>query len=116
MYDSDLRDEEWELVAHHFEAKDPRGRKPDHRKRDVVNAILYINKSGASGDCCLTTSRPGKQSMTIIVYGIKGMCGQRRWMSWLKCIEKKGQRCNAQLRDHRLSEYQDGLLERRAWV
>ncbi len=47
MYDSDLKDEEWELIARHFEPKDPRGRKPAHCKRDLVNAILYVNKTGA---------------------------------------------------------------------
>ncbi|MDV6344147.1 transposase [Nitrosomonas sp. Is37] len=47
MYPSDLSDEEWALVAHHFERKDPRGQKPTHSKRIIVNAILYISKTGA---------------------------------------------------------------------
>jgi putative transposase len=47
MYDSDLSDAEWGLIAHHFEPKDPRGVKPIHLKRALVNAILYLNKTGA---------------------------------------------------------------------
>ena len=46
MYDSDLSDEEWGLIAHHFKPRDTRGRKPTHDKKDLVNAILYINKTG----------------------------------------------------------------------
>jgi putative transposase len=47
MYDSDLSDEEWRLIAHHFQPKDNRGAAPTHPKRTIVNAILYINKTGA---------------------------------------------------------------------
>ncbi|EAR22206.1 IS5 family transposase [Nitrococcus mobilis] len=47
MYDSDLSDEQWQLIAHHFEPKDNRGAVPIHSKRTIVNAILYINKTGA---------------------------------------------------------------------
>ena len=47
MYPSDLSDDEWGLIAHHFEPRDARGRKPTHAKKDLVNAILYISKTGA---------------------------------------------------------------------
>jgi hypothetical protein len=47
MYQSDLSEEEWGLVSHHLEHKDPRGKKPIHSKRAIVNAIFYISKSGA---------------------------------------------------------------------
>lgn len=47
MYDSDLTDDEWQLIEHHFEPKDRRGAASTHAKRHIVNAILYINKSGA---------------------------------------------------------------------
>lgn len=47
MYDSDLSDEEWLLIEHHFQPNDNRGAVPTHAKRDIVNAILYINKTGA---------------------------------------------------------------------
>ncbi len=47
MYDSDLSEEEWQLIKHHFEPEDNRGVKPKHAKRDIINAIVYINKKGA---------------------------------------------------------------------
>ena len=46
MYDSDLTDSEWELVEHFFDKKDNRGTKPIHKRRDIVNALLYVVKSG----------------------------------------------------------------------
>jgi putative transposase len=47
LYDSDLSDAEWALIAHHFEPQDPRGIKPIHPKRSIVNAIFYLDKTGA---------------------------------------------------------------------
>lgn len=47
MYDSDLSDEEWDFIEHHFEPVDNRGAEPIHEKRQIVNAILYVNKTGA---------------------------------------------------------------------
>ena len=47
MYDSDLSDEEWRLIEHYFQPQDRRGAAPKHAKRDIVNAILYINGTGA---------------------------------------------------------------------
>lgn len=46
MYDSDLSDEEWALIAHHFQSTDKRGAASTHPKRTIVNAILYLNKTG----------------------------------------------------------------------
>ena len=46
MYASDLTDVEWELIKHFFAKKDGRGRKATHRRRDIVNAIFYVVKSG----------------------------------------------------------------------
>ncbi len=47
MYDSDLSDEEWELIEHHFQPTDKRGAASVHPKRTIVNAIRYLNKTGA---------------------------------------------------------------------
>jgi Transposase and inactivated derivatives len=46
MYPSDLSDEGWALIAHHFEPKDRRGSACLHAKKDIVNAILYVVKGG----------------------------------------------------------------------
>jgi putative transposase len=46
MYPSDLNDKQWERIEVFFERSDPRGSKGIHEKRIVVNAILYVTKSG----------------------------------------------------------------------
>ncbi|MGS0742810.1 transposase [Glaciimonas sp. GG7] len=46
MYQSDLKDEEWALLEGYFKPSDPRGRKAKHDKKAIVNAILYVVKSG----------------------------------------------------------------------
>ena len=47
MCDNDLSDKEWLLIEHHFQPSDNRGAEPTHAKRAIINAILYINKTGA---------------------------------------------------------------------
>jgi putative transposase len=48
MNDSDVSNEEWELIKHYFDPVDKRGGAGlKHAKRDVVNAIFYLNKTGA---------------------------------------------------------------------
>ena len=46
MYPSDLSEKEWELIQHHFEPKDPRGRGHKHSKKAIVDAILYLVRGG----------------------------------------------------------------------
>lgn len=46
MYESDVTDAEWDLIEHYFRPQDARGADPIHAKRDVVNAIFYLNKTG----------------------------------------------------------------------
>lgn len=46
MYDSDVTQEEWGLIEAYFQPTDRRGAVPKHSKRDVVNAIFYLNKTG----------------------------------------------------------------------
>jgi putative transposase len=46
MYDSDLSDEEWALIEHHFKPKDRRGNTHKHSKKLIVDAILYVVKGG----------------------------------------------------------------------
>jgi len=45
-YPSDLTDKEWELIEKFFEPRDNRGVKSTHNKRNIVNAIFYVIKSG----------------------------------------------------------------------
>ena len=47
MYDSDVSDEEWDLIKHYFDPLDKRGGiRKKHPKRKIVNAIFYLNKTG----------------------------------------------------------------------
>lgn len=46
MYPSDLTTEEWNKIKHFFKRPDPRGNKGKYKKRDIVNAILYVVKGG----------------------------------------------------------------------
>jgi transposase len=47
-YDSDLTDEEWELVCPLLPEHPPRGNDPWIPKREIVNAIFYVNKHGCT--------------------------------------------------------------------
>ena len=49
-YSSDLRDNEWELVKDFFKKRDNRGVEATDSKRDIVDAILYIVKTGCQWD------------------------------------------------------------------
>jgi transposase len=69
MYDSDLSDEEWRLIEHQFMATDSRGAEPLHEKRAIINAILYLNKTGAQWQMLPKDFPPWKRSMTITPNG-----------------------------------------------
>jgi putative transposase len=45
-YPSDLTDVEWAHIEHHFEPRDRRGSAHKHPRWVIVNAILYVVKSG----------------------------------------------------------------------
>jgi putative transposase len=45
-YASDLTDSEWELIKDYFKKRDNRGVEPTHDRRDIVDAILYVVKTG----------------------------------------------------------------------
>ena len=46
MYQSDLKDEEWKLIEHHFFPVDRRGNSHKHDKKMIVNAVLYVAEGG----------------------------------------------------------------------
>lgn len=50
-HSSDLKAEEWELIKKFFEPSDKRGNKSKHTKLEIVNAILYVVKTGAQWRC-----------------------------------------------------------------
>ncbi len=45
-YDSDLTDQEWEMIRPLIPRHPPTGKKPKILKREIVNAIFYLNKTG----------------------------------------------------------------------
>jgi transposase/transposase-like protein len=45
-YPSDLTDTEWNEIKEHFNNKDPRGNPGSHSKREILNAIMYILRTG----------------------------------------------------------------------
>ena len=47
-YDSDLLDAEWELIRRFIPRHPPMGRDPVIPKREIVNAIFYVNKHGCT--------------------------------------------------------------------
>jgi len=46
MYPSNLKSDEWAMIADYFKPRDVRGRKSKHEKKAIVDAILYVAKSG----------------------------------------------------------------------
>ena len=46
MYSSDLSDQEWSEIEHLFKRSDPRGARSIYDKHTIVNAILYVVKTG----------------------------------------------------------------------
>ena len=45
-YPSNLTNEEWELIKDLFNPRDNRGKKSDYNRKDIVDAIMYIVKTG----------------------------------------------------------------------
>ena len=47
-YPSDLKDEEWEILCPLIPAVKPGGRPASYSRREIVNGILYVLRSGCS--------------------------------------------------------------------
>lgn len=47
-YDSDLTDAEWEWIRPYIPLHPPRGNLPWISKREIVNAIFYVNQQGCT--------------------------------------------------------------------
>ena len=45
-YPTDLTDEQWAKIEPLLPKRDRRGRKPVHTRREMFNAILYLNRTG----------------------------------------------------------------------
>ena len=45
-YPTDLTDKQWTLIEPLLPKRDGRGRKPKHSRRELLNAVLYLNRTG----------------------------------------------------------------------
>jgi putative transposase len=45
-YPSDLTDKQWHTIKELVGRPDPRGAKPTYDRREIIDAILYVNKTG----------------------------------------------------------------------
>jgi transposase len=48
LYDSDMTDDEWDLIRPLLPPHPPRGSDPRIPKREIINAIFYVNKHGCT--------------------------------------------------------------------
>lgn len=49
-YPSDLTDQEWAVLEDYIPAPLPGGRPPEHARREIVNAIRYVLRTGCGWD------------------------------------------------------------------
>ena len=47
-YRTDVSDAEWACLAPHVPAPKPGGRPPKHARRELLNAIFYVIRSGGA--------------------------------------------------------------------
>ncbi|MEI7910940.1 MAG: transposase [Verrucomicrobiota bacterium] len=45
-YPTNLTDKQWQVIELFVGRPDPRGARPKYERRNVINAILYLNKTG----------------------------------------------------------------------
>ncbi len=45
-YPSDLNDEQWQIIEPLLPKRDRRGLQPKHSRREMLNAVLYLNRAG----------------------------------------------------------------------
>jgi transposase len=43
---TDLSDEQWTTIEPLLPKRDGRGRKPQHNRHELLNAVLYLNRTG----------------------------------------------------------------------
>ena len=61
-YQTDLSDEEWEVIAPHLPAPKASGRPRVHPLREILNGVFYASEAAVPGVYFPMTSRPGKPS------------------------------------------------------
>ena len=85
MYPSDLNDEEWAIIKHFFEYKNGYGNRAKYTRRSMVNAILYIVKSGCQCRMLPINFAPWK---TVYTY-YRRLCKKGVWEKALDDLTTK---------------------------
>lgn len=84
-YPSDLKEKEWLLIKQYFEQKNIIGRPLKHNRRDIINAIFYITKSG-----CQWRMLPQNYPPWQTVYDyFKKWCVSGTWEAVLDILNQK---------------------------
>ncbi len=110
-YQSDLTAKEWERVKHHFEPRERRGSGHKHGKKEIVDGILYVARTG-----CQWRQLPNDCPPWKTVYdhfrnwNLRGVW--ERALDEITALQrKKRQGGDPQLRAHRLPERQDAVCQ-----
>lgn len=85
MYPSDVSRKEWKLIEHFFRPRTHRGRKPDHSKRVLLNAVLYVVKGGIQWRMMPKNFPPWKTVYTFF----RRMCLAGIWEKVLDFLNQK---------------------------
>ena len=116
MYDTDLNDEEWAIIAPFFEKGDPRGAPEKYFRREVVNAILYVVKTG-----CGWRYLPHEYPKWKTVYRHFQIWNERGvWEEALDHLNEQarlqmGKKSNSKLRYRRRTKLQDPVRVTICW-
>jgi putative transposase len=85
-YTTDLSDEQWERIAPLLpQRRDPRGAKERHSRRELLNAIFYLTRSGCAWELLPHDFPPYK---TVYDYYRK-LCRRGIWMVILDALRSQ---------------------------
>lgn len=68
-YTSDLTDEQWKLIWHHFEPLPKTGRPRDYSYREILNGVFYVIRTGCQWRNLPKDLPPGRLFTPIIGTG-----------------------------------------------
>lgn len=111
-YPSDLKDREWSLIEHHFLPKDRRGSASKHPRKRIVDAILYIGKTGAQWRMLPKDFPPWQTVYDHFSRWNKSGVWEAALAELNARHRKKVPERLSQLRDHRFAERQDPIRQR----
>ncbi len=111
-YPTDVNDAEWEEIKHFFDRKDPRGIKPTHTKREIVNAIFYITRTGCQWRYMPSDLPPWKTVYTYFrTWNIQGLWDKMLTHINKKAREAQGKKSTPHIRYRRRFEHKNLLCE-----